>query len=297
MRSIFLALAFCSQAAFAMPNTIPSSEKIYDSLKGEWLRPDEFALAIHPGEVLVMGELHATKDNVEDAGIQIQHSDQLAMINVMRSRGFATSVGMEFLEYPFQKSVDQFLKGAISEAEFLKAVQWGSNPFDFYRDQILAPLKSRGTTVALNIPRAIANKVSRDGIFSLDEEDRAFLPPIWERGSDPYFNRFEEAMKDHATPAQIENFFMAQSLWDDTMAWNVSKHQKSYDDNMVIIVGEFHVEYNLGLPARLARYGVQQVKTMVHAEVKDWTEEALSEAVKPDPKLGPRADYIWVFKR
>jgi uncharacterized iron-regulated protein len=297
MRSIFLALLFCGQAAFAMPDTAPSSEMIYDSANGQWLSPDEFAITILPGDVLVMGEQHATKDNAGDAGIQIQHANQMIMIDFLRYRGLMTSVGMEFLEYPFQKSVDRFLDGEISEAEFLSAVQWGANPFDFYRDQILAPVKSHGTTVALNIPRAIANKVGRDGIYSLDEDQKALLPPIWERGSEAYFNRFEDAMKAHANPAQIENFFMAQSLWDDTMAWNVSKHKSNYNDNMVVIVGEFHVEYNLGLPARLARYGIQQVKTMIQTEVDDWTEDALNEAVAPDPQLGPRADYIWVFKR
>jgi hypothetical protein len=73
-------------------------------------------------------------------------------------------------------------------------------------------------------------------------------------------------------------------------------HPEGTDQVFVVIVGEFHAEFGHGLPARLSRQGVAQVKTVVQAEVADWTAAALAEAVAPDVKYGARADYIWVYQ-
>jgi uncharacterized iron-regulated protein len=175
-------------------------------------------------------------------------------------------------------------------------VRWGGNAYDLYRDQVLFPAMACGKTLALNIPGEIARKISKNGKDALNGADLDYLPPIWERGSPAYFSRFSEAMAGHATPEQLENFFWAQSLWDDTMAWNIWRHrQTTTADALVVIVGEFHVEYGLGLPDRLKRYGVNQVRTMVQTEVEEWSEEDLAQAVANDAQYGARADYVWVY--
>lgn len=297
MRSFCLSLLLACQGTFAVPYTTPSAEAIYDTVNKTWFHVDQFAITLNPGQTLIIGERHATESNKGDAGIQIEHANQVLLLNMLRQRRIGASVGMEFLEYTNQPIVDDFLADKISDDQFKAAVRWGANPFDFYRDQIKAPAMMNGRTAALNIPRSISAKVAKNGVDGLDASDRALLPPIWERGSDLYFSRFEDAMKGHATATQIENYFLAQSLWDDTMAWRIWKHRMNHLDFMMVIAGEFHVEYNLGLPARLKKYGVSDVKTLVHVEIDQWNDEKMEEAVKPDPNLGNLADYIWVYTR
>ena len=49
----------------------------------------------------------------------------------------------------------------------------------------------------------------------------------------------------------INNLFTAQSIWDDTMAYETLEISRNLDHPFVIIVGSFHVEYKLGLPSRV----------------------------------------------
>lgn len=109
------------------------------------------------------------------------------------------------------------------------------------------------------------------------------MPPIWERGSDAYYARFKEVMQDSIPAEKMGNYFWAQSLWDDTMAWNTLKSPDP-DAVTVIIVGGFHVEYGLGLPSRLRRQGATQVTTLLQADAPP----------SDDPTYGPIADFIWV---
>ncbi len=102
------------------------------------------------------------------------------------------------------------------------------------------------------------------------------LPPIFERGGADYFQRFRAAMIGHVKEEKIERYFMAQSLWDDTMAWRVGQaHPEDSDQIFVVIVGEFHVEHGLGLPARLARHGRKNVTTLVQTKIRDWSSKNL----------------------
>jgi uncharacterized iron-regulated protein len=150
-------------------------------------------------------------------------------------------------------------------------------------------------TVALNIPSSIASRVSRFGPESLSDEQRQLLPPVWERGNSKYFERFREAMKDHAPEEAIDRYFWAQSLWDDTMAWQALRSQTARPgDVLVIIVGGFHVEYGGGLPSELRRLGTASVKTLLQVEVADLNPETLAAAVASDPVYGEKADFLWV---
>ena len=268
---------------------------IWDTRLHKGYTVDEFVSERQGGEILVFGERHATKDNRGEREIIEHHTNQVRLLERLTAikRETRIQTGMEFLTYDKQDAVDQFLADALPEEQFLKIVDWGATPFELYRQQILIPRQSGGRTLALNIPRALATHVAKKGPESLSAEERQSLPPIWERGRGDYFERFREAMAEHATPAQIENFFWAQSLWDDTMAWNALRNT----DNKaltVILVGEFHVEYGQGLPDRLRRHGATKVTTLLQLETESVETEELERLTAPDSRYGERADYIWL---
>jgi len=202
---------------------------------------------------------------------------------------------MEFLTYTFQSQIDRYLAGQLTESEFLKTVEWGAAPYSSYRTQILLPTLHQGWTWGLNIPRNISSRVAKVGPEGLTPEERAVLPPVWNRGNTAYFERFREAMGGHVPDAKIENYFWAQSLWDSTMAWRAQEAKKLKPrDVLLIVVGSFHVAYGGGLPDTLKAAGETQVKTVLQAQAPDWKPETLQNLVAPDPRDGEQADFIWV---
>lgn len=280
---------------FVLPLAHAQQEGIWDTRHQRWLTLQEFAQVTRAGEILVFGEEHATLDNSKDPATVRHHANHLRLMQALRAAVPArpVSVGMEFLAYPLQESVDLFRQGRLSESEFVDAVGWASTPIDIYGPKVL--FNGGGRTHALNIPRAISSQVARLGPEGLTPEQRELLPPRWDWGSTTYFERFRDAIKDHAPPDAIDRYFWAQSLWDDTMAWKAIEARNAQPEGiLVIIVGAFHVEFGDGLPAELRKALPEAVRTILQVEVPDWSPETLTEATAPDPTFGEHADYLWV---
>lgn len=248
---------------------------------------DDVALMVKPGMVLLIGENH---DNA------VHSAQHIELLKKLEARGLKVSVGMEFLSYPDQPQVDAFLRREVDEAAFLRAVVWGSTNFAYYREQILFPRRTQGWTYALNAPRSLSSKISKTGVASLTPEEQAQLPPQFSRGSDPYFERFKAAMGGHLpSPEATERYFMAQSLWDDTMAWQAQKAlQKDPAQVLVIVVGEFHVQYGGGLPDRLRARGTHELLTISQLNIQGLSVDEVKTELSPTGPYGARADVLWV---
>lgn len=294
MQMFFTLLMALSFDVHAVTTDLPKNEMIWSTADQVWLTLQEFREAnVQAGDVLVLGEQHALGESPSE---KIHHGNQHRLLFEL-ARQHRVSLGMEFFDYPKQDIVDQYVWGQLPETDFLKQVGWGGNAWPLYRDQVKFAGATGGRTFALNIPRAISGKVARGGKQSLSADEQALLPPIWEVGSPFYFARFKEVMDGHLPPEMLERYFLAQSLWDDTMAWQISKNHRNGDDEVfVVIVGQFHAEFGHGLPSRLDRYGVEQVKTMIQVEVTDWRAKDLDAAVAADATYGNHADYIWVYQ-
>lgn len=259
---------------------------------GQNLRPQtlqDVADRVAPGTILVLGEAH---DNA------VHSAQHVALLQELRGRGLKVSVGMEFLEYPAQDALDRYLRGELAEADFLKEAGWGGSNFAYYREQIRFSLGGEGWTYALNSPRVLSSKIARGGLESLSAEEYALLPPQFSRGNDGYFERFQNAMGGHGPKGDaLERYFLAQSLWDDTMAWKALKAlRRDPAQVLVIIVGEFHVQYGGGLPDRLRARGANAVVTLSQLNVEGASAEEIEEATRPTGVYGPRADFLWISR-
>jgi uncharacterized iron-regulated protein len=204
---------------------------------------------------------------------------------------------MEFVNYTNQASLDQYRAGSIDEAQFLADIKWSGFGFEFYKEQINFPRLDLGEfTLGLNIPRSITTKISRQGLASLTQDEQKIMPPNFAVGGDLYKARFMEAAGSHCK--NPDNCFTAQSAWDDTMAWSaVNFIEKHPDQVLVILVGEFHVQYGGGTPARiLARKSNAQIVTLSQIWAEDMTPEEIEKAMLPSETEGARADFIWVSK-
>ena len=243
---------------------------------------------VQPGTVLLLGENH---------GVASHRDQHIEVLSALRAKGLKVSVGMEFVNYTDQSLLNSYRAGELAEADFLKAIKWGGFSFDFYRPQILFPELNRGeTTLGLNIPRSVTSKISRQGMESLTPEERNLLPPNFELGRDSYRERFMIAAGSHCRVPQ--NCFIAQCAWDDTMAWKSADFIKAHPDQvLVVVVGEFHVQYGGGIKHRiLQRMPEAKVMTLSQIWAEGFSEEDLQQALQPSPIEGERADYIWVSR-
>jgi len=285
------------RGAFALILLLPAvvwaaaAPGIFDGRTGRPVSLEQVAQAVRAGDILIIGEEH------DDAA---HHANQLLVLEALKARSLRVSVGLEFLAYPDQIWVDWYVRGEISEPEFVRAVRWGGAPFAWYRPLILFPRGAGGDTVALNAPDALTRAIAQQGLDALSDEERGLLPPGFALGSALYFERFAQAVQQHGRLSEeaVRNFFAAQSVWDDTMAWRAVSYLAAHPDQvLVIIVGDFHAAYGGGLPDRLRARGATGVYTISQIGVGDLSDTEAQGLLTPDARYGVRADFIWLMGR
>jgi uncharacterized iron-regulated protein len=250
------------------------------------LQVADIAQKIHPGQIIVMGENH---------GFKTAQQGQLELMRALRQQGLKVSAGLEFFYYPEQALVDAYREGSLDEKSFLQQIQWGMPPFDFYRDQAVFSRYDLGErTIALNAPRSLTGKISKTGLTSLTSEEQKMLPPDFQLGRDSYKKRFLETMPHLPSPEAGDRYFAAQCTWDDTMAWKAAEFTQAHPDQvLVIVVGDFHVQYGGGLPDRIEARTHQKPVVFSYVNVEGLTAGEIAEQIEPSFEYGPRADYIW----
>lgn len=125
---------------------------------------------------------------------------------------------------------------------------------------------------------------------------KKWLPPQFQVGRAVYKERFRWVMGGghHIPEEKFDRYFQAQSLWDDTMAWQAQLYLQAHPDQvLVIIVGDFHNAYGGGLPDRLKARGVSNVLTLSQVSLEGSDDKEQDELILPHEKWGARADWVW----
>lgn len=211
---------------------------------------DKLIAQLATRRVVFVGETH---DRYDD------HLNQLEIIKRLHELDPNMAIGVEYFQQPFQKQVDDYIDGRITEAEFLRTTEyyqrWGYDYrlyapiFRYARDQHI-PVR------ALNVPTALTSAVARLGIAGLSEKQRAYLPRQIEPADEEYKNRLRDAFEEHRglKPDAFNHFVEAQLVWDEGMAESAAAYLNANTDRrMVILTGAGHVEYGSGIPKRLER--------------------------------------------
>jgi uncharacterized iron-regulated protein len=282
---IFLPLFFsCAHAT----SSIISPNQLFDGLDGRQTSYESMIQTIPQGSIILLGEVHNLKDH---------HQNHMKFLKArFEHTGRPVHVALEFLSYTFQNETDAYTQGQLNDEDFIQAVEFGKD-FPWYRPKILFSKTTGGRTLAINAPRALTRTISREGLAGLSLEQRELLPPDFTRGRSLYYDRFLEVMSGGAhplPPAALERFFWAQSLWDDTMAWSILEwHKLNPDDDIVVIVGDFHAIYGGGLEDRLRARGASLVTSFSQVDIKNLTQAQRAQEIYPHSNYGKRADYIF----
>ena len=201
-------------------------------------------------KIIYIGENHDLFSN---------HVMELEVIKELHGRGKSIAIGMEMFQRPFQKSLDEYIEGKIEERKFLKGTQyfkrWGFD-YNLYRPILLFARSKKIPVVALNQTHEIVDKVFRNGIDSLSEEERKSLPKDMDFSDEAYKRRLEKVFQEHEHRGakNFDFFYHAQILWDETMAEAIDQFMKTHPvDQMIILAGNGHLAYGSGIPKRTER--------------------------------------------
>jgi len=239
-------------------------------------------------KVVYVGEQH------DDYG---HHRVQLEVIRSLYDRGVKISVGMEMFQRPFQPVIDSYMKGEISEREFLKDSEyfdrWSYN-YGFYRPIIQFCKENFIPLVALNMKKEISRKVAKVGIDGLSPEEKELLPDEIDRSNSIYEARLNEIYAMHARGAVdgFNNFFSSQLIWDETMSETAYKFLKDNPErHMVVLAGVGHIMYGDGIPDRVARRGGWDQSLIINAGSIDISDNDIGDYILFPEKIKEPFSY------
>jgi uncharacterized iron-regulated protein len=301
MKPVFaiLAITLLTTCCFAGPPkaTAPESKppvyRLIQSRTGKETTLTQVADELAGRDVVYFGELH---DNV--AGHQVYA--ELAKLLADRRPDFVLS--MEMFERDVQGVVNDYLRGRIDEATFLKHSRpWKTYARD-YRPLVELARERKVDVIAGNLPRPVASRVARkEGAMS------PFLPRTTTAPFDRYWELFGEAMKDHpgaegAGPDGadvIVRMYRAQCAKDDAMAEGIADYLATNPHRQPLVIhcnGSFHSDYGLGTAARLAQRAplaqaaiitMIAVPDVAKADVTDDRQKAHYLLIVPAPPKAP----------
>jgi len=200
--------------------------------------------------IVYVGERHTSYEH---------HLTQLETIKGFFRKNPKIAIGMEMFQRPFQQVLDDYIAGKTDEKEFLKSSEYFSRwVFDYhlYRDILTFAREEKIPVVALNIKREIVDKVSKNGIDSLTEEEKKELPDSMDMSDEEYRERLREVFEKHESAGSRDfgNFYQSQIIWDEIMAQSIDEYlRKNPDRKMVVIAGSGHLAFKSGIPKRVFR--------------------------------------------
>ena len=148
-------------------------------------------------------------------------------------------MGAEMFETDNQLILNEYLSGKIKEKNFeAEAKLWDNYKTD-YKPLVVFALNNKIPFIATNVPRryaSLVNKAGFEGLDSLSNEAKAFLPPL-PVAYDPELKGYKEMMSMmgdssmHVSP----NIPKAQAIKDATMAYFILKNLQE---------GQVFIHYN-----------------------------------------------------
>ena len=235
--------------------------------------------------VVIFGEKHDSKDchNAEEE------------LLIALSKNYPLIFSMEMFERDVQEYMDSYLKGRVTEEEFLKNSRPWSNYKDDYRPLVEYCKKQGIYVLASNVPRYIASRVAKSGpsvLDSLTGNEKAYVAGKVYYDNPEYRERFYETMEKIHMPGfsqqMKENYYRAQCLKDATMAESILNVLRSHKGYKVFhINGSFHSDYRLGVVFQLAKLD-SSIKVLVISPLEK------GESLRGKEKIG---DYVFFYEK
>ncbi len=247
---------------------------------GEEIDEETLFAALRTVSVVYLGERHDEP---------LDHSMQQRVLRGLLSHDPSLAVGLEMVQHPYQRHLDDWVAGNLDENALKARVEWDSrwgHDFALYRPIFELARSRQLPMVALNARTEVTRAVGRGGLESLSESHRAEVPEL-DLSDTRHREMVLAAMGAGAHHGDPDHLYAAQVIWDETMASHVAGVMRAGTSRMVVLAGAMHLRGGLGIPRRAARRGAEPFKVVLTAD-HDADIEAI---VAERPAV---ADYLWV---
>jgi uncharacterized iron-regulated protein len=239
------------------------ANRVYDTHGKRFIDFEAMLADVTTADVLFLGEQHDDSSS---------HRLEAAVLEGLARRRSNVVLAMEMFERDVQPSLDSYLAGRITEADFLAASRpWPRYATD-YRPLVEFARAYKWPVVASDVPRRLASLVAARGLKatldSLSTTDRAYAARDMLCPHDDYFRRFTKTMSDMPShkgsateessadkAATIERIYLAQCIKDETMSESVATAFTVAPPRALVVHvnGAFHSDYGLGTAERVKR--------------------------------------------
>lgn len=262
--------------------------QVLDARTGRQIDEAAFWPRLTRARAVCVGEEHP---NPHHHWVQLHVVRQLAKALAKTDK---LALGLEMIQRPFQGVVDDYVAHRI-DAEALRSrtgweERWGYD-WGLYGPTIDAAIGAGGTVLALNAPKELTKKISRQGLDSLTPEEKKQVPELklddvnhraWfdgimsDMGGHAGHQKAEDkggkdAKSDKPNPhtgegmpemPSAERIYTVQVTWDETMADGGAKWLAANPaGHLVILAGNGHC-HDSAIVGRLKRRGVADVVSL-----------------------------------
>lgn len=245
-----------SKVRQAVPPTGTEPGSLFNA-KGQRITHKDFAAQASRYDYILLGESH---------GSRCDHIAQAALIRAMAAQGNGPVVGLEMVDVKRQDVLDEFSDGILDAQVVEEHLDWQKSwgyAFDLYEPIFLAAQEFGLPMAALNLPRALIEQVSAEGLDSLSPEKAILLPETIVPPPAEQSKVLEEVFAQHSSGEDMdlreaklrhERFFLIQSLWDSKMAERAVETRRNFAQPVAVVAGAGHVEFGWGIAHRLKAY-------------------------------------------
>ncbi len=243
LAAVQLGACHSADSALALPKP---GAPIPVSLKREpTVAEQAFWQQISPARVLYIPEVHNNNND---------HEYQFDVMKGLKARNVPFVIGWEMFDETQQPLLDQWNGRQISTEVLLEKTDWQRHwgvQSVLYEKMMRWSLGEGVPSLALNAPQSLSHKMAAGGEFTLEE--RAMLPSGF-RALPGGYEHFAEQMNQSphagAEAANLQNFYKAQLVWEQTMAARVLEFLAAHPDGkLVVLLGRGHVDGGFGVPA------------------------------------------------
>lgn len=249
-----LEIGVCAPAGWTAPGgMVLAGEELLDQMAAQ--------------SVVLLGEQHDQAAH---------HRWQLDTLRELHQRRPQMIIGLEMFPRRVQAALDAWVRGELSEDEFLQQSDWktvwGFDPA-LYMDIFRFARDSRVKLRALNVEAALTRKVGRNGFAAIPSGEREGISTP--ATPDPaYVSSLEHVFSLHAAPhmkgsdaeksARLRGFIDAQLVWDRAMAQGIYAALNEHPEALLVgLMGSGHLRHGHGVPHQLRDLGVSAQSTLL----------------------------------
>lgn len=277
--------AYHARNAEARVRSMRAPARIVDAKTGETVSLQDAMARLATARVIYVGEEHDKPAH---------QATFFFIARFLHATDGSVGLGFEAFEHRFQSVLHEWLAGRIDEQTLLErteyAKRWGRD-FGIFRPIFEFARDSKVELLGLNAPREQVHTLAKGGLEAFSESDRIALPELDVADAD-HRAMVIDALGQHPglTPETLERIYLAQVLWDESMASVVAGRLSGHEPpkHFIVLAGNMHVRRGLGIPKRAARRGAEPyaiVLPLSPAQVRAELERPVEERA---------ADFFWI---